>query len=363
MRKTICRSSLLMLFVAGAALAPATATAQVDSAAARADSPNGAEHVVKRGDTLWDLAIQYLSDAYRWPEIYRSNRDVVENPNRIYPGERLRIPGAPADAVARAAGADEAPTATVNVISVGAERTGQPAAGAADAAVQHGYNEVARAARRLADFLAAPYVAERGGPSGAGRVETTGTSLGGLQSRIIMLGDPVRLTLPRGVTPEVGGRFLVFALGPQVGDGQIVRPTGIVQVTEYEGAEVHGRVIVALGMIETGQRLASLPAAPTAAGGVSAGGAARVAWVENRSVLPALQDWLLLTPVSGAAVSEGDVVELLGASGADATVEPEVLGRARVVRVTGRGASAMIISVRQPGIEVGTQARILTGAR
>ena len=50
-------------------------------------------HEVNRGDTLWDLARRYLIDPYRWADIYELNRDVVQNPHWIYPGERLRIPG------------------------------------------------------------------------------------------------------------------------------------------------------------------------------------------------------------------------------------------------------------------------------
>ena len=36
-------------------------------------------HTVKKGDTLWDLAAKYLADAFRWPEIYRLNTDVVQD--------------------------------------------------------------------------------------------------------------------------------------------------------------------------------------------------------------------------------------------------------------------------------------------
>jgi hypothetical protein len=49
------------------------------------------EHVVRRGDTLWDLARFYLSDPFRWPMIYEANRNVIENPHWIYPQEHLTI--------------------------------------------------------------------------------------------------------------------------------------------------------------------------------------------------------------------------------------------------------------------------------
>ncbi|HNR37470.1 MAG TPA: LysM peptidoglycan-binding domain-containing protein [Acidobacteriota bacterium] len=47
-------------------------------------------HVVQRGDTLWDLARQYLNNPYLWPQIWELNT-YVTNPHWIYPGDPLLI--------------------------------------------------------------------------------------------------------------------------------------------------------------------------------------------------------------------------------------------------------------------------------
>jgi hypothetical protein len=45
---------------------------------------------VRPGDTLWSIAGRYLRDPWLWPEIWEAN-DETGNPDRIYPGERLRL--------------------------------------------------------------------------------------------------------------------------------------------------------------------------------------------------------------------------------------------------------------------------------
>ena len=48
-------------------------------------------HIVKTGDTLWDISSSYLYDPFLWPRIWNVNRD-IENPHLIHPGQEIIIP-------------------------------------------------------------------------------------------------------------------------------------------------------------------------------------------------------------------------------------------------------------------------------
>ncbi len=49
-------------------------------------------HVVQRGETLSGIAKQYYGKASRYMKIFEANRDVLDNPDLIKVGQKLRIP-------------------------------------------------------------------------------------------------------------------------------------------------------------------------------------------------------------------------------------------------------------------------------
>lgn len=49
-------------------------------------------YTVERGDTLSGIAKQHYGDASKYPVIFEANRPMLEDPDRIYPGQVLRIP-------------------------------------------------------------------------------------------------------------------------------------------------------------------------------------------------------------------------------------------------------------------------------
>jgi nucleoid-associated protein YgaU len=49
-------------------------------------------HTVEKGDTLWAISQKTLGDGARYNEIFEANKPMLTHPDKIYPGQVLRIP-------------------------------------------------------------------------------------------------------------------------------------------------------------------------------------------------------------------------------------------------------------------------------
>jgi LysM repeat protein len=381
------RAKCLISLVSIVALTTATARLSAQNPAATPDStrkpaptlvpaspPAEGEvrHVVKKGDTLWDIAKAYLNDPFRWPEVFQRNTDVVENPHWIYPGEVIRIAnGEVRPEVLARLNTKPAPVATEfdrTVFSTFPARLNNR--------IQANGQVIGRerlGAVRLGEIEAAPFVDRDGGPRGAGRLaaayDRPGIDAKASDERLQME-DPVFVELPKGRPANVGDRYLAFVHGPAIGDdSQLMIPTAIVRVEGGQfGQLTLARVIRQFGEIRLDQSLIPLenvlPSAAMTQTPVTNGGTAHVLWVHENSVLPSLQSYVVLSAESGNNVRVGDQFTLMDAS-VDAThpAPPVPAAVAQVVRVTPYAITAIVVDHDQPTIRAGMPAKLTATMR
>jgi nucleoid-associated protein YgaU len=49
-------------------------------------------YTIQKGDSLSAIAKRYYGNANDYPRIFKANREVIKNPDLIYPGQKIRIP-------------------------------------------------------------------------------------------------------------------------------------------------------------------------------------------------------------------------------------------------------------------------------
>jgi len=368
--------------------------------AAQEQAPSS--HTVKRGDTLWDLAKLYLGDSFLWPEIYRLNTDIIDDPHWIYPGEVLKLPApgttptvAEAPTVKQAgepvppppppvSPAPNAPvTATGTPVPVY-----EPPIGVLDGPTVFPRTRVdAPASKRrkeappaqptitLGTYISAPFVDRSGGPRGSGQilkvVALSVTSSGRDPKQRAQLHDEILISPPAGSAAAEGERYITYTFGPYVDDlGQVVVPTGVVEVTRAprDREAAVAQVTRMFGEVYSDQHLMPYDSATLHIFGhaepIADSIVTEVKLVAgNRTpILPGLQDYVLVDVTTRDGIKIGDEFELFvprhssDVSGAPA--DPEVqIAKAMAVRVTRYGTTLMITGEKHPKIEAGTRAR------
>ncbi len=65
---------------------------KVDGIAAPPQQAKVEYYIIQKGDTLSAIAKRYYGKANDYPRIFEANREVIKNPDLIYPGQKIRIP-------------------------------------------------------------------------------------------------------------------------------------------------------------------------------------------------------------------------------------------------------------------------------
>ncbi len=379
---------------------------------AAAQDSSTPSHTVREGDTLWDLARTYRGDPFLWPDIFRMNTSVVEDPHWIYPGEILRLsategvaavpaqdtpaivtadsavtasavtaPATPApmgDALAESPAADNeayepVPASLVSLTTPSPDENKSSTdlfgrrSGATTAETLKEYTNTPYRALRRSEFYSSGFLTEKQklpfgkvyGPVAPPQIRAAARNTNAMPY------SSIAVSAPKGARYQVGDTLLVVQLGREVeGYGDLVLPTGMVQVTDTADGKYLANVIAIYGSIHGGQSVLPLEKftepGPEKAAPVSNGVRARLLGGSGRQDLKAPQMVVFLDKGSKDGVAKGDLFEIRRHPETlnDGTVRvDDVMATLQIVHVGERSATARLLNVISPDIAPGTEAR------
>jgi LysM domain len=368
MKTTIFRSSWLVILIAGALVAPAVLPAQ------RADSTR--THVVKAGDTFWNLAATYLGDGNRWREILEIN-PAIKATNALSVGLTIRIPAsgakspspaptsrpatpppaaqpAPARPIVNPAPKESIP-ASQRTIFYGA----QPGGGFAPSSTLKKTPPARVVPSRVFEAMSAPFVTEHLALEVGGRCVSVG-AVQAADAGGVLLQGVLSVQLPAGWPADTGSRWLLVRQGPLLTNlGVVAIPTGVIRLTSTgaHGAGASAEIVAQFDAMSCTDVVLPAPVtsmAPTTGRltTVTDGARGHVAWIAGESLLPTLQFALILDMGAASGVRVGDRVTIYAENGT------AVVATADVVRVDSRSSTALVVRQSSGTLATGLAARV-----
>jgi hypothetical protein len=328
------------------------------------------EHVVKRGDTLWDLARAYLNNPFLWPLIYEANRQVVENPHRIYPAERLVIPPLPGE-LRRTP--EVQPPAAAGVATGGDLRRTRfyvPEDTSSESTLIGGVAPVLYRVQPK-EFHAAPWLADSASLNVAGWVFKSAEPRNDKDKLSVMFHPFDRLHIAYAGTARAraGDLMLVVSLGRKVpGYGRVIEPMGVIRIDSLASNTMLGMVTHQFGGLTTGNLVIPMDSFP--------GNMTSLPTPMTNGPQGAIVDFLVPQPVYGtqdvsfislgseAGIKVGDelaswVPARRPVSGRTEELPPQDIARLLVMRVTGQSATVRVIHLQNPVLRTGLPVRVI----
>jgi len=440
-RTTICRSehrAALLALVAGLLAGRAPALAAQDTTHARPDTSQRAPdtsqaapapvsglqgqlpatHVVAAGETLWSIAQLYFNDPLLWPEIYRLNTVVIDDPHWIYPGEELNLAAAggvaqapdttavavapqntgdtvraqpaplpPADTVKAAAPVAVTPppeTTTVVLDTTQAVEAVPPpppepsltyltvferrrTAGQEVRDVLKAYSNRPYRPLRRGEFYAAGFLTEEEKlPYGRVIGNTSLPAIPRFTDRTSALPfDQLAIEPAHNASYHVGDSLLVVRIDRDIANwGKVVVPTGVARVTEVQRHQVLADVIMQFYPVRDDQLV--LPLEPFKDPGqvrptpVEEGLEGTVIAARDIHVLPGPQQIVFINRGRAEGVSPGDVFEVFKpATGVPGTSSEQVQMTLEIVHTRDHSSSGLVLNIDRPHLVPGMPVRLI----
>lgn len=323
------------------------------SAQAAAQPAAQGEHLVVRGNTLWDLAQAFYGNPFEWRRIWEANRDRVQNPDLIYPGQILLIPDADGNLIEVMVGPRGEPTPEP-MASDGVQRTIWYQQDSEVLEFGEYQDNVAQVPAQIVE--GSPFVVQAPGEDAVGRVTGFG---GATEERISRESarryDRLFVEFDRPVSP--GTRLQAYRVDDRpVGVGYVARPTAVIEVVAMAGDRPVVEVERVYGRLLEGDRLRPVPAYEERIGvfpeRIAGGGTvAVVQYAETENQLHGPGGFLFIERPAGVAIGDEYEVRLPGSG-----EWPE--GVFTIVNVGDSYATGRIINLQNPVFEPGVEATL-----
>ena len=354
------------------------ASAQAQQSQQQAQPTQTREHTVKSGDTLWDLARLYLNNPFLWPLIYDANRQVVENPHRIYPAERLVIPPLPGEKPAAPQAAvvvpeqPPRPQAGPAVVSAPAtQRTrfyAPPDTTSLPTLIMAGALEAMRVEPK--EFHSTPWLADAGRLPAMGQVfkSVEPRNEGAMLGTTFLPFDRLYLTYQGGTRPNAGDLLLLVNVGRGVsGFGDIIEPTGVVRIDSLYDGVMLGLITHQFGNLEIGNLALPMDSFPSMAGRLQAvqdGTEGTLIEFLVKQPVYGTQEIGFINLGSSSGLQVGDeLVAQLPAGWRDSRLPAQNIARLLVTRLTERSATVRVIELQNPVLQEGLPVRVVARMR
>ncbi len=200
--------------------------------------PTPEMHVVRRGDTLWDICFYYFNDPWQWPKVWSFNPQIT-NPHWIYPGDLVRLLPRGLFAMQEAA-AQQNPEEQGPAEQAAPENIPPPAQRSSLALKQTAFVEKSQ--------LDKAFVVD-------GAVD---------EKELLSIGDSIYLSYPENNPPKIGQRYSVYAPKQSVkhggkDQGSYVHVLGTVEVVSVkQDKKARGVITEANQEIERGSNVGPL---------------------------------------------------------------------------------------------------------